>query len=398
MRADQIEFKGSRRGLAAILLRGYALMVVTLGFYRFWLVTQKRRYYWAHTHIDGDALEYTGNAVQLLVGFLLAVAIFVPLWGLFFYLSTQGSEATLLGYAGAGVVLWFLTGYAIFRARDFRLSRTLWRGIRFDLEGNAWGYAFRRFFWSILLVVTLGLIYPLMAADLWRYRYNNTWWGDQRFLMRGRARNLAGPYFACYAIVAVFVLGMIGVLEGVLSNRAQMSDEALGELVFAGGGCLLFLWLVVGIYRAIEISRMASSISIGNIRLRLKLHWGDLLILQIQFAVALALAYAVLAFGGYVVLGTVAPAAFADGFDPARLAVALQNSYLVLLAIVFGYLLVLATFTLCVDLFLAMGFWMLIASSLRVGGAAHMSSVKARPEDGALAGEGLADALNVGAY
>ena len=190
-----VVFTGKRSELAGILLRGYLLMVPTIGIYRFWVTTWKRRFYWSNTEIDGDALEYTGNALQLLVGFLMALVIFVPLYGLFFYLSTQSSEAALIGYGVVGVALWFLSGYAIYRARDFRLSRTLWRGVRFDQGGSAWGYALRRFGWSALMVLTLGLVYPFMAGNLWRYRYANSWYGDRQFGFSGSWKLVAKSYY-----------------------------------------------------------------------------------------------------------------------------------------------------------------------------------------------------------
>ena len=56
------------------------------------------------------------------------------------------------GYAVVAALFWFLFGYASYRGRDFRLSRTLWRGIRFDQKGNAWAYATRQFLWSLLVV------------------------------------------------------------------------------------------------------------------------------------------------------------------------------------------------------------------------------------------------------
>ena len=103
---------------------------------------------------------------------------------------------TLLGYGGLGLLLWFLIGYAIYRTRDFRLSRTLWRGIRFDQRGSALGYAARRFGWSVLMVLTGGLVYPFLAGNLWRYRYANTWFGDRRFGIAGNWRAFALPYYA----------------------------------------------------------------------------------------------------------------------------------------------------------------------------------------------------------
>ena len=75
--AATASFLGTRWGLLGVLLPGYLWILVTLGIFRFWQVTAKRRYYWSHTSIDGDALEYSGTAMQLLVGFLIALAFFL---------------------------------------------------------------------------------------------------------------------------------------------------------------------------------------------------------------------------------------------------------------------------------------------------------------------------------
>jgi hypothetical protein len=109
--------------------------------------------------------------------------------------------------------------------------------------------------------------------------------------------------------------------------------------------------------------------------------------------------YIVLAIGGIIVLGSVAGGAFAGGeFDPQLFMQSLQGSMTVLLAIIFGYLLLLGAFSLMVELFLGLGFWKMVARGATVTGIDSLRSVKARDEDTTLAGEGLADALNVGAY
>src|SRR3569623_52985 len=144
-RAGRGEFTGSRQELFLIIVRGYALMIPTLGLYRFWQATWKRRFYWQNTVIDGEPLEYTGTANQLLLGFFFALAFFLPIYVALFVLSMQEAGLVVAGYAAIGAIVWFLMGYAIYRARDFRLSRTLWRGVRFDVRGNAWAYALRRF-------------------------------------------------------------------------------------------------------------------------------------------------------------------------------------------------------------------------------------------------------------
>ena len=393
-----VVFTGARAELGRMLLRGYALLVPTIGLYRFWLTTWKRRFYWANTEIDGDPLEYTGNAIQLLLGFLMALAVFVPLYGLFFFLSTQSSEAAIVGYSGVAVLIWFLMGYALYRARDFRLSRTLWRGIRCDQGGSAWAYALRRFFWSLLVLATAGLAYPFMAASLWAYRYRHSWYGDRQFGFVGSWKQLAGPFYLTYIVVAVIGAAGLAVGSAMGGLPASGAMPTVGGVVVIAIAALL-IGLMLLYYRSREISRMFSAVRLGQAALDVTVRARSLLGQYLLFGLALAGSYAVLAIGGLIVLGTVAGAAFAGGeFDSQVFMQALQSSLIVLLAIIFGYLLLLGAFTLMVELFLGLGLWKLVARGASITGIDSLRTVKARGEDRSLAGEGLADALNVGAY
>lgn len=389
-----VVFTGTRGALGGMLLRGYLLLVPTIGLYRFWLTTWKRRFYWSHTEIDGDALEYSGNAIQLLIGFLMALAIFVPLYGLFFYLSTQSSTAAVIGYGGVGVLLWFLSGYAVYRARDFRLSRTLWRGIRFDQAGSAWGYAWRRFGWSLVVLLTAGLAYPFMAANLWSYRYRHSWYGDRQFAFAGSWKQLVGPFYLSYGTVAVITL--IGlVLWGAALGGGQMRPAGFVPLLIAAAliGCMVLR------YHSRELSRMLSSVSLGQARLTVHVSAGALLGQYVLFGLALLGTFIVLAIGGFVVIGALAADAFAGGgFDPEIFMSHMRGSFVTLAAIIFGYLLVLGGFSLMSELFLGLGYWKLVAKGAAITGIDSLRDVRARGEDKRLAGEGLADALNVGAY
>jgi uncharacterized membrane protein YjgN (DUF898 family) len=77
---DAIEFVGARADFVRLVLRGAMLEFFTLGFYRFWLATDMRRHLWAHTSVAGDGLEYTGTPKELLIGFLFALAIMLPVY------------------------------------------------------------------------------------------------------------------------------------------------------------------------------------------------------------------------------------------------------------------------------------------------------------------------------
>src|SRR6266436_9223028 len=90
-------FSGDRGAFFRLAARGAALELVTVGFYRFWLVTDIRRHLWSHTIVDGDAAEYTGRAKELLIGFLFALAILVPIYLVYFLISVEAER--LQGFA-----------------------------------------------------------------------------------------------------------------------------------------------------------------------------------------------------------------------------------------------------------------------------------------------------------
>src|SRR6202035_5284301 len=84
-----VAFSGDRKQFFHLVLRGAALELLTVGFYRFWLATDIRRHMWSNTLIDGDAAEYTGRGRELLVGFLFALAILVPIYLAYFLVSVE---------------------------------------------------------------------------------------------------------------------------------------------------------------------------------------------------------------------------------------------------------------------------------------------------------------------
>ena len=128
--APVARFIGDQRAYWRLQLRGAALLAVTLGIYRFWFATDVRRFLWSNTEIAGETLEYSGTATELLIGFLIAIAVLVPLNLVLFIaalsLGPVGQFASTLSFP----LLFLLGQFAVFRARRYRLSRTIYRGVR----------------------------------------------------------------------------------------------------------------------------------------------------------------------------------------------------------------------------------------------------------------------------
>ncbi|PWE82165.1 membrane protein [Bradyrhizobium sp. SUTN9-2] len=178
--ATRVDFSGSRSEFRKMVTKGAMLELVTFGFYRFWLVTDIRRHLWTHTAIDGDAAEYTGRAKELLVGFLFALAILVPIYLAYFLIGIEFERWQAFASTPLFIAFYAFGQFAIFRARRYRLTRTVWRGVRFWMDGSGWAYAFRAMLWGLLVLLTLGLALPWRAAALERYKMRHTHYGDLR--------------------------------------------------------------------------------------------------------------------------------------------------------------------------------------------------------------------------
>lgn len=178
--AHGVDFTGNRSEFRKLVTKGAMLELVTFGFYRFWLVTDIRRHLWANTAVDGDAAEYTGRAKELLVGFLFALAILVPIYLAYFLIGIEFERWQ--GFASVPLFIGFYAfgQFAIFRARRYRLTRTVWRGVRFWMDGSGWAYSFRAMLWGLLVFLTLGLALPWREAALERYKMQHTHYGDLR--------------------------------------------------------------------------------------------------------------------------------------------------------------------------------------------------------------------------
>ena len=98
-------FFGHRGEFVGLVAKGAALELVTAGFYRFWLATDIRRHLWSNTLIDGDAAEYTGRGRELLIGFLFALAILVPIYLAYFLVTIEAER--LKGFASIPLLIAF---------------------------------------------------------------------------------------------------------------------------------------------------------------------------------------------------------------------------------------------------------------------------------------------------
>ena len=127
---------------------------------------------------------------------------------------------------------------------------------------------------------------------------------------------------------------------------------------------------------------------------------GGLFGLFVAYALGVVLLLAVLVLTALLAVGGVYQAAAIGGSKPdATAIVSLFQSGPLNAALFVGlYLVVFAAFGLLAEIVLGFGWWQFLARGAAIENPDSLRSVRAAPEDRSLVGEGLADALNVGAY
>ncbi|MEA3073134.1 MAG: hypothetical protein QOD29_4580, partial [Alphaproteobacteria bacterium] len=242
-RSPMARFLGRGAAFWRLLARGAVMLMFTLGIYRFWLTTDIRRYLWSNTEIADESFEYTGTARELLLGFLIAIAVLVPLYSAFFLLTLALGQ---IWSALSIIALTFLGQYAVFRARRYRLTRTIYRGVRFYQTGSAWHYSVCAVFWWTLIVLSLGIAYPFAQSQLERFKMRNTFFGSLpgRFEGSGWRLFLRGLILWVLAVVP-FAIGAVATILAIdwdaLTSAVAGDDKAswlensglAGAVVFA---------------------------------------------------------------------------------------------------------------------------------------------------------------------
>ncbi len=410
----RLRFVGRVGDYWRLMFRGAFLQAITLGIYRFWLFTDMRRFLWAATQIAGETPEYTGTASELLIGFLIAVGILIPVYALFFVASLEYGILSQLSGIVAFVTLAGFGEYAAYRARRYRLTRTVFRGLRFHQTGSAVRYAVRAMLWWIPVVLTLGLAWPWAAANLERHKMRNTFYGNLGGSFAGSGTRLFGRGVMIWlVVVGPLVAGFaaaLAVVDWSVVKELTDGDELRvlsGGLLLDGGEKFFIGALFIGVtwsvllgaalyptYQAIVMrwwlgglrlggAAAASDLRIGGYYRVYLLYMVYVLLFSIAFAVAagLLLGLGYMTLGGYIDLTR--PSVLRDGIAAGA-------------GIVAYVIYILGAYTIY-QVVVKMRLWQAAVESMLISGYAAFDHVRAGEAASSALGEGLADALGGGA-
>jgi uncharacterized membrane protein YjgN (DUF898 family) len=206
-------FDGSAGEYFKIWIVNLALTIVTLGIFSAWAKVRTRRYFYGNTFVGGQAFDYHGDPVRILLGRLIAL-------GLLIGYAVTAAFAPMLVFAWWLVFMaglpWLVKSSLRFNARN-----TSYRNIRFDFTGT-YGGAFKAFIlWPILAGITLLSALPLAHRARDYYNINNHYFGSRKF----QAEIPAGKLYLIYLLGLLAFVGL-GALIGASVYGVYVASHA----------------------------------------------------------------------------------------------------------------------------------------------------------------------------
>src|SRR6202795_4224480 len=358
---------GGRGEFRRLVTRGALLELVTVGFYRFWLATDIRRHLWSHTSVDGDAFEYTGRGKELLIGFLFALAIIVPVYLAYFLVGLEAERAKAFASFPLLAFFYLFGQFAIYRARRYRLTRTVWRGVRFWMSGSGWSYAARAALWAVLVGLTLGLLLPWREAALERYKMRHSYYGDLQGRFEGEGWEFFKGGWGLW-LLAPFALYIFPLAP-----------------------------FVYGAFKAVEWRWWLSGIRFGGVSLESNLRRGALI--GLYWKVIGWFLLLVLAFFAYLAICTVLVGSMSGGSLNQFFAPQVISKSIPLLVLAgIGYLGFVLALNVVMRVYLLRDLWVRVLASTNVHGIDAAANVAARGDLASALGEGIADGLDIAGF
>jgi uncharacterized membrane protein YjgN (DUF898 family) len=403
--ARHVRFIGPEKDYWRIVVREAILLMVTLGLYRFWLATDIRRFLWANTEIDGESLEYSGTALELLQGFLFAVALILPIYIAFTITVLDLGVFGNFISTSAVLLLAFMSQYGIYLARRYRLTRTVFRGLRFHQTGSAIHYSICAVWWWGWTILTLGFAYPFTRAALERFKMRNTWYGDLQGRFVGSGWHLFIRGFLMWLAVLIPMLttaaallsinwsAAMGALRGggdVVGRIEKASPGFLGQLgvaIVGSAATLALIALLLPAFHAMVMRWWIAGIRLGEISAVAHLRTRDVYFAYLRFIGYLIAFIAVLLVGvffGLLILGTF----FQDG--------SMLSEFMTVAMMVGTYVVFMLGLITLYNATVTLSVWRLTANSIELSDTRPIGQVKAAGDASSPLGEGIADVLNLG--
>jgi uncharacterized membrane protein YjgN (DUF898 family) len=242
-RAYRLRFTGSAGEYFRIWIVNVFLTLITLGIYAAWAKVRTRRYFYAHTLLDGHPFEYHGNPRAILKGNLI-----VGLGVIVYYAVQQIRPEISLALLAVGYCVF---PWLAFQSLRFMASNSSYRNIRFRFHGTLGMSYIHYFLLPICSPFTLGLLAPYTAFKQRDYVFGNAAYGTTRTNFSGGPRPFYSVYLAAYGVfigVSIAVGVVLAVKLFPMVSRGRFDPGLVYWVLIPVYGVMLLLLTLVQQY------------------------------------------------------------------------------------------------------------------------------------------------------
>ncbi len=201
------KFHGDGFELFLTLLGNAILTILTLGIYAAWGRVKVFRFFYSNTEFAGHRFRFTGEGMEIFIGYLKAIGILIALYLVFIFSIMMAVQinpvlvyAALLGFYLAII---YIFHYAIYSSLRYRFSRTRYREIRFQLTEEPAKFANQAFGNFLLSLITLGIFTPFYIHRKVAFIYNSLFYGNLQFEYKGNEKEFFKIAFFGFLLTVV---------------------------------------------------------------------------------------------------------------------------------------------------------------------------------------------------
>lgn len=211
----RLSFDGNATEYFGIWIVNIMLTVITLGLYSPWAKVRRLRYFYGHTILADERFDFTGIPTRILVGRLIAFALYGAVIGAGLINDSLGVIAPVLLLLA---VPWLLRSTYRFNARNSK-----YRNSRFFFHGQTPESYKVYVLWGLLSILSVGLLFPYFFWKHKQYQFNRLSLGQLNLRLHATAKDYYRAVFFPYALVILMgILGAIAPPLMVLSGLAAI--------------------------------------------------------------------------------------------------------------------------------------------------------------------------------
>ncbi|MEC7119779.1 MAG: YjgN family protein [Pseudomonadota bacterium] len=191
---SRFRFVGTASEYFGIWIVNILLTIITIGFYAPWAKVRRLRYFYGHTVLAKEVFDFTGIPTKILLGRIIAGVVYITALVI---TNIDPNYAWAFPILILLVLPWLLRATYRFNARNSK-----YRNSRFYFSGSNKGAYKTYLWWTLLSMLSLGLLFPYAFYKHKQYQFRHLQVGQLPFTLTVRWQS----YYAAMAIPLIIIV------------------------------------------------------------------------------------------------------------------------------------------------------------------------------------------------